>query len=105
MWHDYTVKQHGQKQRKKTKKLNNLKKILWTSPIALIPAINIVPAPYIIIPQMLWGIIIMLRRMTILLSSMIIMFSSMIIMFSSMIIMLSGVETEIICTRQWLSYN
>ena len=88
MWHDYTVKQHGQKQRKKT--LNNEKKILWTSPIALIPAINIVPAPYIIITQMLCGIIIMLRGIIIMLSGMIIMFSGMIIMFSSMIIMLSG---------------
>ena len=87
MWHDYTVKQHGQKQRKKNL---TIKKIIWTSPIALIPAINIVPAPYIIITQMLCGIIIMLRGMIIMLSGMIIMFSGMIIMFSSMLIMLSG---------------
>ena len=91
MWHDYTAKQHGQKQRKKNLTIKT--KILWTSPIALIPAINIVPAPYIIITQMLCGIIIMLRGMIILSSGMIIIFSGMIIMFSSMIIMLSGMIT------------
>jgi hypothetical protein len=56
----------------KEKNLKSKKKFFGLHPIALISAINIVPAPYIIIPQMLWGIIIMLQRMIILLSSMIV---------------------------------